>query len=151
MSYSEFRVRRAYDEIVFQWDSAEIHGEEYETFLMVLHEDDGYGIDDIIDDKLEEELLDEMTDEDREEVVRRLRVKYPEKLLRRLWGQRVDDDEEDEDEEDDGEVYLHGEPVRAMKPETPEQFEARRVWIWRSLEGCRTPREIRRIVRDTRR
>ena len=152
--YNEKRVRRAYDEIVFKWDSADVHGEEYETFLMVLHEDDGYGIDDIIDDNLEEALLDEMTDEDREEVVRRLRVKYPEEILRRIWRQQDEEnrEEEEEDEEEEDEDKKWAAWVDSWhRDETPAQFEARRATIWRTFEQFMSPREIRALVWNTRR
>jgi len=143
MSYSEFRVRTAFDELVFQWATDGCVGEEYDAFLEVLHDEDGYDIYDVLENHLGEELQEDMEDGDWEELIRRLKNMYP---------QKEDDEETVDEEEDDDEVYLHGEPIRAAtETETPAQFEARRARIWRAFEGLMSPREIRAIVRNTRR
>ena len=139
MNFNEQRVRTAFDELVFQWETDGCFGEEYDDFLEVLHAaspEMSYGICNAIRDALSEELMAEMEFGDMEELVRRLRVEYPEGVPR-LQVEYPEDDEEDEEEDEE--------------EETPAQFEARRARIRRALDGVVSPREIRRLIWNTRR
>jgi hypothetical protein len=161
MSYSEFRVRKAFDVIGLNWLS---QPDRLETMREFLHDEDTYDIYDVFDDVLGS-LNDEMTDDERDEVIRRLKNVFPQ-------GDDEEDDEEGEVEDEEGNNIGR---VRVLRPdegceceacevgrrpfgdltsdasETPAEFEARRARLWRTFETVMSPREIRAMIRNTRR